>query len=120
MVQEIGETRNQMGRDLVAKVEQIVGEMRGQKEPYYIVYHAKKDKFKPNTINAAIRMYREVPMGILGILVWYVDNAKGIFEFKPHLSSPPDVPVHPLILSTKKSDFSPRVANQGKILQVVN
>lgn len=120
MVQEIGETRNKMANDLVARVEQIVNEMKDDKEPYYIVYHAKKDKFKPNTINAAIKMYREVPMGILGILVWYVDNSKGIFEFKPHLSSPPDVPVSPLILSSNESDFSPRVANQGKILQVVN
>jgi len=119
MVQEIGETRDQMSLGLVQEIEKVVDNLKAETEPYYIVFAAKPDKGQANTIKTAIKMYRDVPPGILGILVWYVDNSKGIFEFKPALSSPPDVPVDPSLLSTNKQDLFPHIAKQGQILQVV-
>jgi hypothetical protein len=56
---------------------------------------------------------------ILGILVWYVDNEKGIFEFRPELSAPHDVPLDPKLLSDKASDASASVAEQGEKLKVI-
>jgi len=120
MVQEIGETRNAMAQDLVTKVAKLADDMSNDKEPFYIVFHAKKHQFIDKAIVTALKMYRFVPAGILGILVWYVDHSKGVFEFRPELSSPPDIPVNEALLSDKKEDFIPRIANQGKILQVVN
>lgn len=120
MVQEIGETRDQMSRDLIEKVTKLVEDKKEDKEPFYIIYHAKPHRSQPNTIVSSLKMCRKPPINILGILVWYVDNSNGIFEFREDLSSPPDVPTNPALLSTNPKDMFPSVAKRGQILQVVH
>jgi hypothetical protein len=66
-----------------------------------------------------MKAYYAKPPVILGILVWYVDNEKGIFEFRPELSAPHDVPLDPKLLSDKASDASASVAEQGEKLKVI-
>lgn len=87
--------------------------MKHVREPFYIVFHAKQDRGNPNTFRQAIRAYYEKPPFVLGLLVWYVDHTKSMMEFVPELSSPPDVPLDPTLISDKSSDLSSRVAEQG-------
>jgi len=119
MVQEIGESRESLGRDVWNKAEHIANEMKNDSMPFYIVYAAKHDKKEPHKIRQAFRMYRQAPPKIIGLLVWYVDNAKGIFELVPELSIPPDVPVDESLLSKDKKEFFPQVAEAGKRMGVL-
>jgi hypothetical protein len=66
-----------------------------------------------------MKAYFSKPPVILGILVWYVDNKLGLFEFRPELSAPPDVPLDPKLLSDKASDASARVSLQGEKLKAI-
>lgn len=119
-MQEIGESRKAWGHAVMAEAENIANKMKDEKEPFYIVYACKQDKVKENLFRQCFHMYRIVPKGILGILVWYADNAKGIFEFKPELSSPPDKPIDPRFLSTDVKDFNPSVAKIGEELKIIH
>lgn len=117
--QEMGETRDSMGWAILQKAEEIANNMKSEREPFYIVFAGKTDKHTPNIIRQSYRIYKTKPEGILGILVWYVDHANGIFEFKPELSTPPDVPIDPAELSDKKDDFSVDIAEKAKKYGVI-
>lgn len=124
MAQEIGESREQWGRDVWALAENFANTMKSEVKPFYIVYAAKYDphqseKLGRGVYKQAIKAYFNRPPAILGILVWYVDNAQGIFQFVPELSAPPDVPLDPRLLSDKASDASERVAAQGESMKVL-
>lgn len=119
MAQEIGESREQWGWDIWRLAEDFCSNMKKEVRPFYIVYAAKEDKAKPGVFRQAIKAYYNRPSPMLGILVWYVDNAQGIFEFIPDLSAPPDVPLDPRLLSDKASDASDRVAAQGEKLHAI-
>jgi len=115
VTQELGETSSAMSQNLLKMVEETARDTK-KNTPFYIVFHAKADKVAGNAIRQAIAVYDLVPKNFLGILVWYVDKLKGILEFKPDLSSPPDLPVDPSILT---GDFSPELATKGKRLHVL-
>ena len=124
MAVEMHEAREKWGRDTCNLVEDFVNNMKHVREPFYIVYACKEDKGMTNQVGRpafkqAIRAYYEKPPAILGILVWYVDNANGEFRFVPELSAPPDVPLDPSLLSDKASDASERVAAQGEKLKAL-
>ena len=111
---EIGEAREKWGHDVVSLVTDFAEQMKHVREPFYIVFHAKQDRGNPGTFRQAIRAYYEKPPFVLGLLVWYVDHTNGKMEFVPELSSPPDVPLDPNLMSEKSSDSFARVAEQGQ------
>lgn len=124
MAQEIGESRETWGRDVVKMVEEFAHKMKSEDRPFYIVYACKEDKGMSNKIGRhvfkqAIKAYYAKPPALLGILVWYVNHLTGEFRFVPELSAPPDVPIDPSLLSDKASDASDRVAAQGEKLKVL-
>jgi hypothetical protein len=124
MAQTIGESRDEWGMNTWLKVEEFANSMKKVKTPFYIVYAAKQDRPASERLGTgvyreAIKAYYKKPPAILGILVWYVDNKAGIFEFRPELSAPPDVPLDPNLLSDKASDASARVMEQGEKLKAI-
>jgi hypothetical protein len=118
-MQEIGESRLAMGEDVCLKAKEIADNMKAESSPFYIIYACKPDRVTPNVFRQTFQCYRYVPKGIIGLLVWYVDNEKGIFEFKKELSSPMDIPTDPSLLSTKSQDLYPDIAVQGERLKVI-
>lgn len=119
MVQEIGESREQWGRDVWAQAEEMANNLKSDVKPFYIVYAAKQDKAEPHKFRQAFRMYRQRPPKIIGLLVWYVDNTQGIFQFVPELSIPPDVPIDPALLSTDSKDASPELMEVGQKMGIL-
>ena len=119
MAQEIGESREQWGRDVWAKAEEFAGNMKSDRKPFYVVFAAKQDKANPGVFRQSFRFYRQVPPKILGLLVWYVDNTKGEFRFMPELSIPPDVPLDESLLSHDSKDASPALMEVGQKMGVL-
>lgn len=124
MSQEIGESREAWGQDVWQMAEDFANKMSTETRPFYIVYACKEDRGMSNKLGRtafkqAIRAYFTRPPAILGILVWYVDHRKSEFRFVPELSSPPDVPLDPSLLSDKASDASDRVMAQGEKLKAL-
>jgi hypothetical protein len=123
MAQEIGESREAWGRDVMTLVEDFASKVTST-DPFYIVYACKEDKGLSNKFGKAvfkqfIKAYSQKPPPLIGILVWFVDKAKGEFAFMPELSAPPDIPLDPKLLSDVESDMSARVAAQGEKLKVL-
>lgn len=129
MVQELGETREAMAWSVWIQAQNIANDHRAEKKPFYIVFAAKPDPtLKGAVINGLVahggirqtfKLSYERPQMFLGQLVWYVDNTQGIFEFLPQLSSPPDVPLDPSMLSDKREDQLMGVMEKGKELNVL-
>ncbi len=119
MVQEIGESREAWGWNVVRMVEDFANNMKSEEKPFYIVYACKPHATKKGWFMQGIKAYFAKPQPILGILVWYVNNKTGEFRFEHELSAPPDIPLDPKLLSDKVSDTSDRVANQGQKLNVL-
>jgi len=124
MVQEIGESREKWGWDVWRMAEDFANNMQAYRKPFYIVYACKEDKGMSKKLDTAafrqtMKAYYKKPPAILGILVWYVDHKRGIFEFKPELSAPNDVPIDPSLLSTKEEDAFGSVMEQGQKLNAL-
>jgi hypothetical protein len=124
MAQEIGESREKWGKDVMNMAEDFANHMKSEVRPFYIVYACKEDKGMSNKLGRpafkqAIRAYYSRPPAMLGILVWYVNHPKGEFRFIPELSAPMDVPLDQSLLSDKASDASERVAAQGEKLRAL-
>ncbi len=123
-MQEIGESREAWGWDVVRMAEDFANNMKHERRPFYIVYACKEDRGASNQLGRsafkqAIKAYYHRPPAMLGILVWYVDHKNGEFKFLPELSAPPDVPLDPNLLSDKASDASERVSLQGEKLKAI-
>lgn len=124
MVQTIGESREAWGQEVWQKAEDFANNMKKEVKPFYIVYAAKYDPHSSEKLGRGVyrqtmKAYYHRPEPMLGILVWYVDNAQGIFQFIPELSAPPDVPLDPSLMSDKSEDKSERVMSQGQKLNVL-
>lgn len=119
MTQEMGETRDAMGYALINMVGEWVNNLKSETEPYYLVFAAKPDMHQSNAIRQAMKAYRKRPPQLLGVLVWYVDNTKGLVELVPELSSPPDIPLDPSLLSNKSEDALPSIMERGSKFQVI-
>src|ERR1043166_9201496 len=124
MAQEIGESREKFGWDVMKMAEDFANNTKNEVRPFYIVYACKEDRGMSNKLGRpafkqAMKAYYHKPPAMLGILVWYVDHKKGEFRFVPELPSPPDVPLDPELLSDKASDASERVMEQGKKLNAL-
>lgn len=119
MAQEIGESREAWGWDVMKMAEEFANSMKKETRPFYIVYACKPDRAKPGVFRQAIKAYYNKPAPMLGILVWYVDHNKAEFKFCPELSAPPDMPLDPNLLSDKASDASDRVSSQGQKLNAL-
>jgi hypothetical protein len=123
MAIEMGEAREAWGWNVWRKAEDFANNVKAD-APFYVVYSCKEDKPLSNktgtvTFRQAFKAYHSRPPSLLGILVWFVDRAKGLFEFTPELSAPYDIPLDPRLLSDNTSDTSERVANQGNKMKVL-
>lgn len=116
---EMSEIRDALSLEALSMVEKCVNELKSEDRPFYIVVCAKADNNNPGHINATIQHYFERPPAMLGLLVWYVDQTKGIVDFIPELSFPPDVPIDPTLLSDDPKDCSARVAESGEKMKVL-
>ena len=119
MTTNIGDAREAWGSDVWKQAEDFAEAMKKEVKPFYIVYACKQDTHNPHVFRQAFKAYHSRPPAILGILVWYVNHPLGQFEFVPELSSPPDIPLDPSLLSDKASDASERVMEQGKNLNIL-
>lgn len=124
MAQEIGESREKWGWEVMKMAEEFANAMKSEVRPFYIVYAAKLDPYASKKLGRgayrqAMKAYFKRPAPMLGILVWYVDHRIGEFRFCPELSAPPDVPVDPSLLGEKASDALPTVMEKGKALNVL-
>jgi len=109
MSQLLGETREAMAQDCWNKAVKLAEEHKHEVRPFYIVFHAKVDpklsgadawgKRVAGGIRQSYKLYYERPPFVLGMLVWFVNNPLGVFEFVPELSSPPDIPLDERLLS---------------------
>lgn len=118
MVQELGETREAMALGCMKLVEDFAENMRNETRPFYIVFFAKPDA-SIGGIRQTIKAYYHRPAKLLGLLVWYVNNPLGQFEFVPELSSPPDTPVDESMLSTHSADSFTSVMDKAKGFNVL-
>lgn len=129
MSQEMGETRDAMAWDIWHRAEEIASERKNDKKPFYIIYSAKPDpalaganvrgQVASGGIRQTFKLSYDRPPFVLGMLVWFVNNPMGVFEFVPQLSSPPDIPLDPTLLSDRKEDQSERVMEKGKKINVL-
>ena len=124
MSQELGETREALAKATWQKAEAIANDKKTEVKPFYIVYVAKTDpSLQGAVVNGFVasggireswRLIHERPPALLGQLVWYVDNANGMFNFIPELSCPPDVPLDTSMLSDRSEDQFTDVMQKGK------
>ena len=119
MPMTIHEAREDWGKDVWAKAEDIANNLKNDKEPFYIVFAAKQDRSKPDLYRQAFRMYRQKPPKLIGVLVWYVDNTKGVFRLESDLSIPPDVPIDAALLSEDRKDASSALMEVGERMGVL-
>ncbi len=124
MAQEIGESREKWGWDVMKMAEDFANNMKSEVKPFYIVYACKMDPHRSKAMGRgvykqAMKAYYTRPAPMLGILVWYVNHPLGEFRFCSELSAPPDVPVDPSLLSEKAEDALPTVMEKGKDLKVL-
>jgi len=116
MTEQLGEVRDQMALDCWTIAEGIASDRSHDPKPFYIMYSAKVDpalsgadawgKHVAGGIRQSYRLSYDRPPFVLGMLVWFVNAPLGIFEFVPELSSPPDIPIDPALMSTKSYDVS--------------
>jgi len=129
MTEQLGPVRDQMALDCWAMAQQIAEDRRKDPKPFYIIYSAKVDpalagadawgKRVAGGIRQAFKLSYDRPPFVLGMLVWFVNNPMGVFQFVPELSSPPDVPIDPSLLSTKSYDKSYALMDKAKEMNKV-
>ena len=129
MAQQLGELRDAMAFDCCAIAEGIASDRAHDPKPFYIIYSAKVDpalagadawgKHVAGGLRQAYKLSYDRPPFVLGMLVWFVNGPLGIFQFVPELSSPPDIPIDPSLLSTRREDFSYAVADKAKEMNKV-
>lgn len=126
---EMHEIRESMAQDCWAQAERIAHDRAKDPKPFYIIFSAKVDpslagadawgKQVAGGIRQSFRLSYDRPPFVLGMLVWFVNNPLGIFEFVPELSSPPDVPIDPSLLSDRSCDQSYALMDKAKEMNKV-
>ena len=129
MTELLGEVRDAMAMDVWKQAEHIASLNKHIVRPFYILYTAKVDpalnganvrgKRTDGGIRQSFRISYDRPPFVLGMLVWFVNNTCGIFEFVSLLSSPPDIPLDPKLLSTKSEDQAPALMEKAKDMNKV-
>ena len=118
MTQEIGESREEWGRDIWNKAEDFASKISSEM-PFYVVFSAKSDRQHPHVFRQAFKAYYQRPPHLIGILVWYVDKSLGLFDLVSELSIPPDVPIDPALLSKEKQDTFASLMEVGEKMGVL-
>ena len=129
MSEQLGPVRDAMAMDVWKQAENIALLNKHIVKPFYILYTAKVDpalagakvrgKHSDGGIRQAFRISYDRPPFVLGMLVWFVNNPMGIFQFVPELSSPYDVPLDPQFLSDRKEDQATNVMERGQKMNVL-
>lgn len=129
MSEQLGEVREAMAQDCWAMAERIAHDRAKDPKPFYIIYSAKVDpalagadawgKHVAGGIRQAFKLSYNRPPFVLGMLVWFVNNPMGVFEFVSSLSSPPDIPIDPSLMSTRSEDRSYALMDKAKEINKV-
>lgn len=124
MTEELGPVRDSMAQDCWDIAYSIAKDRSNDPKPFYILYSAKVDpklagadawgKHVAGGIRQSFRLSYDRPPFVLGMLVWYVEGPKGLFKFITELSSPPDIPIDPSLLSRDSCDSSLGLAEKAK------
>lgn len=77
-MQELGETREQMTRDLMKRIESIIETTKC--DDYYILVHAKPFPQHPQMIKIKYLIMDRKPSMMLSCLLFHVNNKKGKLE----------------------------------------
>lgn len=75
--QELGETRQAMGRKLMSYIEEAINKYSNLSGKYYILVHAKPFPSCPNMIKQKIIAMRQKPSMMLSCMLFGVDNSTG-------------------------------------------
>lgn len=76
--QQLGETRQQMTKDLMKKdLEPLIDKLKNHKEKYYILVHAKPFPNHPNLIKKKVIALPGKPNMMLSCMLFGVDNKTG-------------------------------------------
>lgn len=123
-MEQLGPVRDEMASDCWQIAEGIAEDRSHDPKPFYIIYSAKVDpalagadawgKRVAGGIRQSYRLSYDRPPFVLGLLVWYVNAPLGIFQFVPELSSPPDIPIDPSLMSTRSEDQSYALMDKAK------
>jgi hypothetical protein len=129
MAVELGEVREKMAQDCWAMAERIAHDRSKDVKPFYIIYSAKVDPALVGSdvrgqraaggIRQCFRLSYDRPPFVLGMLVWFINNPLGEFRFVPELSSAPDSPVDPSLLSHRSEDQSYAMMDKAKEMNKV-
>jgi len=76
-MQQLGETREEMTRSLMRKVEKIVNDHQDYADKYYIWVHAKPDRKNHCVIRERIMITKVKPKMMLSTMLFGVDNREG-------------------------------------------
>lgn len=112
MAQEIGETRDQMGRDLMKRIEKIINDTRADK--YYILVHGKPFPNCSNIIKLKYITMTKKPSMMLSCMLFEVDNTKGYLKLLWAL--PGD---WPLIVVDKQEPVPETIASYDRLDKVI-
>lgn len=76
-MQQIGETRQEMTRDLLTKIRGIINDYPNFAEKYYILVHAKPEQSGSHRIRQKILVMKQKPPMLLATLLFGVDRKRG-------------------------------------------
>jgi hypothetical protein len=83
--QELGETRQAMGKRLMKDLEEIIEmpKCKAQTEKYYVLFHAKPWPDRPDIIKVKkMVIFKTKPSMMLSCLCFGVDNASGVLTLE--------------------------------------
>ena len=92
MRQEIGETRDAIIEDDNKRIQDIIYNNRGLKDPYWIVVFAKPSKttFEGKlTLIKHIKAYKTKPMAQVVMITGVIDNSKGTINWEVNMPQKP-------------------------------
>lgn len=115
----MGDFRESLGLEACERVEEYANKLPSTEFPCYIIVCAKTDRFKAGQINATIQHYKDAPPPLVGILTWYADKDKGILDFCPQYSAPPDIPLDEKTLSKDPKDSFGNISKVAKNLGII-
>jgi len=112
MTQQLGETREQMARDLMKRIEKIINET--PREKYYILVHGKPFPNQPNVIKMKYVIIDRKPSMMLSCMLFEVDNRKG--SLKLLWALPGDWPV---LAVDQKEPVPETIASYNRLDRVI-
>jgi hypothetical protein len=116
-MQLMGETREPMAEDCWTDAQNLAHKFaKVWKCDFWILFAAKPHVSLDNTIIAGWHVIEQRPaQGMVGVLVFKWDNNERRLEVDAALSLPYDVPISEAEMSKQEQDYTPSIAEAGKM-----